>query len=206
MARGKIPCLVRSILPGIYWMIMVGRHVIVWGPACSGKTTVTRQIARHIGVPHIELDAVFWQPDWVEKPVEEFRADVSILLEKHPDGWVFDGNYGRIKDLILPLADTLVWLRLPFYVVFWRVLKRTISRIVSRQQLWDNNYETWSKSFFSRESLLLYTISNWRRHVRKGKAELSTIPHTAEIIELLSSRAVDEFLAGLGAEILIPDV
>jgi adenylate kinase family enzyme len=180
---------------------MVGRHVIVWGHSSSGKTTVARQIARRIGAPHIELDAVFWQPDWAEKPVEEFRADVYTLLEKHAEGWVFDGNYGRIKDLVLPQADTVVWIRLPFRVVFWRVLKRTISRILSREPLWDNNYETWRKSFFSRESLLLYVIKNWRRHVRKGEKELATIPHNAEIIMLRSSRAVDEFLAGLDAEI-----
>jgi len=178
---------------------MVGRYVLVWGPVASGKTTVASLIAGRIGIPHVELDAIFWKPDWVEKPVEEFRADVSAVLAKYPDGWVIDGNYGRIKDLVLPRADTVVWLRTPFHVAFWRAFRRTVSRIFSREPLWGYNYETWGKSFFSRESLLLYLVKNWRRHIRKTRQEIAAIPHHAEIIELRSSRAVADFMAGLDA-------
>ena len=172
--------------------------MLVWGPACSGKTTVARKISQYLGVPHIELDAIFWQADWVERPLEEFRAEVSALIEKHTDGWVFDGNYySRIADMILPYADTVVWLRLPFRVVFWRVLNRTISRIKRHEPLWETNYETWSNSFFSRESLLLYIIKNWKPYIRKGKAALANTPNNAEIIELYSAREVDGFLADI---------
>jgi len=180
-------------------MIMVGRYVLVWGPASSGKTTLAKFIAQHIGVPHVELDAVFWQADWVENPAEEFRADVAAVLAKHPGGWVIDGNYGRIKDLVLPRADTVVWLRLPLRTVFGRVFRRTVGRIISREPLWGNNYETWGKAFFSRDSLLFYIVKNWRRHVRKTRQEIAAIPHHAEIIELRSPREVDNFIANLEA-------
>ena len=76
-------------------MFKIGRHIVVYGPTGSGKTTVAAHLARRIGVPHIELDAVFWLPQWNQKPVEEFRADVSTLLSECTDGWVFDGNYSR---------------------------------------------------------------------------------------------------------------
>ncbi len=182
------------------WIAMLGRRILVWGPASSGKTTVAREFARRTGVPHIELDAIFWKPDWVETSLDEFRNAVSDVIRDNPDGWVIDGNYGRIKDMVLPQADTVIWLRLPFRVVLWRVLKRTITRIWRNEPLWSNNYETWRKSFFSRESLLLYIIKNWRRYIRKGKEELAAIPHHAKIIELHSSRQVEELLTDLENE------
>jgi len=189
-------------LPGLLycWIVMLGKRILIWGPASSGKTTLAREIPRRIGVPHIELDAIFWKPEWVEKSLDEFRADVSAVLDNHPHGWVIDGNYGRIKDLVLPRADTVIWLRLPFRVVFWRVLKRTIIRSWTKEPLWNNNYESWRLSFFSRDSLLLYIIKNWRHYIRKGKKELDTIPHHARLIELRSSQQVNELLSGLGNE------
>lgn len=173
---------------------MIGRHIMLCGPSSSGKTTVSKTIANIIGVPHIELDAIFWKPDWIEKPLKEFRMDVSTLIDTHKEGWVFDGNYARIRDIILPYADTVIWLRLPLRVVFWRMLCRTISRIRSREPLWGYNYETVRKAFFSRDSLLLYILMNWRRHFRTMKRSLEGIPHHASLIELHSQKDIDEFL------------
>ena len=105
----------------------IGRRIVVYGAACSGKTTVAGSIAEKINVPHIEIDAIYWLPGWEEKPLEEFRADLSDALSQNPDGWVCDGNYSRVRDLTLPFADTVVWLRPPFRVAFWRLLKRTVA-------------------------------------------------------------------------------
>jgi len=49
------------------------RRVSVVGAPGSGKTTVGRRLAEHVGAPFIELDAIFHQPDWGELPREEFR-------------------------------------------------------------------------------------------------------------------------------------
>jgi adenylate kinase family enzyme len=177
-------------------MIMVGRYVLVWGPSCSGKTTVARRISERIGVPHFEIDAIFWKPNWVETPPDELLAEVSRRLEENTAGWVFDGNYRYSRPLLLPLADTVVWLKLPFRVVFWRALNRTIGRIVSHEPLWGYNYETWRESFFSCDSLLLYIIKNWRRYQHLEQS-LQEIPNHAELIRLRSQREVDDFIASL---------
>jgi len=178
-------------------MTEIGRHVVVYGPACSGKTTVAESIAREINVPHIEIDAIYWLPGWEEKPLEEFRADLSAALSRSPDGWVCDGNYSRVRDLTLPQADTVVWLRPPFRVAFWRLLKRTIARCIDRKPLWGTNYESWRQSFLSRDSLLLYQITHWHRYDRKIIQDLVNIPHQASVIKLRSSREVEAFLASI---------
>ena len=165
----------------------------------SGKTTVAGSIAQCIGVPHIELDAMFWTPHWVGKPVEEFRADVSAILSRYRDGWVCDGNYRHVRDLILPQADTVLWLRLPFGVVFRQLLKRTIVRLRRDELLWGTNRESWRLHFLSRDSLLLYAITSWRRHHEGIRQALEEIPHRALVLELRSVREIEEFLASLKA-------
>jgi adenylate kinase family enzyme len=177
----------------------IGRRIVVYGPASTGKTTVASRIAQRIGVPHVELDAVFWLPGWTQKSEEEFRAEVSALLEKYPDGWVFDGNYRLVRDLILPLADTVVWLHPPFLVACWWLWKRTISRAWRREILWGTNRESWRQSFFSRDSLILYQMTHWRRSLKRTARALVEIQNNASVFELRSTREVNDFLTSLGS-------
>jgi len=158
---------------------------------------MARKISKRIGVPHVELDEVFWQPDWVEKPLDEFRAEVTAIIDRHTDGWVIDGNYGRVRNLTLPHADTVIWLRPSFGVAFWRLLKRTVERCVNSTELWGTNHESWRKAFLSRDSLLLYQVRNWRRYSKRITHSLETIPHRASVIQLRSQREIDEFLFDL---------
>jgi cytidylate kinase len=51
----------------------VVRRVSVIGNSGAGKSTVARHLAAVLGVPHLELDAVFHQPGWRPLPDEEFR-------------------------------------------------------------------------------------------------------------------------------------
>ena len=40
------------------------KRVSVVGSSGSGKTTVARQLAEALGVPHVELDALHWGANW----------------------------------------------------------------------------------------------------------------------------------------------
>jgi adenylate kinase family enzyme len=133
------------------------RKVAVMGGTGSGKTTVSRLLAQRLGVPHIELDALFWKPGWVMPTAEEFRPIVEASLD--PDGWVVDGNYRhRLGTLVLDQADLVVWLDLPFWTKFWRILRRTIRRIRTREVLWGTNVDTWRGAFLSRDSLFWWLV------------------------------------------------
>lgn len=180
-------------------MVKIGHRIVVYGPTGSGKTTVASSIAQSIGVPHIELDAIFWTPQWVSKPLEQFRAAVSSVLSSHSGGWVCDGNYSHVRDLILPLADTVVWLRPPFRIAFWRLLKRTVTRCLKGELLRGTNHESWRQSFLSRDSLLLYAITSWRRHHEQTRRALEDIPHRAAVVELRSVREIEEFFVSLNS-------
>ena len=176
----------------------VGR-IVVYGPTGSGKTTFAAEIARRLGLAHVELDAVFWLPDWVKKPPAEFRADVAVTLASHTAGWVCDGNYSMVRDIVLAEAEMVVWLHLPLRVTFWRLLKRAVGRSLRRQSLWGTNFESLRLSFFSRGSLLLYSLSKGRHSGAGARRLRDSIPPSIPLHELRSRRQIEAFLAGLGS-------
>ena len=198
MSLPNLPDLpINDILPELLAALARSPVAVLTAEPGSGKTTIAADIARSIGVPHIELDAIFWMPEWEEKPLTQFRHDVSAAINVNTDGWVCDGNYGRVRDIILPQADSVVWLRLPFRVVLWQLLKRTVSRSWTGELLRGYNRESWRKAFLSRESLFLYLVKNWRRYTKRIKRDLKEIPHRASVIELRSLKETEAFLATL---------
>ncbi len=181
-------------------MAEIGRRIAVLGPTGSGKTSFSAEFARRLGLAHIELDAIHWLPDWMEKPLAEFRADVAAALASHPEGWVCDGNYAKVRDLVVAEAEMVVWLRLPLRVTFWRVFRRTVGRGLRRQRLWGTNYESWRLSFFSRDSLLLYSLTKGRHSGEKARRLRDSIPPGMPFHELRSGRQVAAFLAALDGD------
>ena len=51
-------------------------RVAIVGTSCTGKTTLARSLSRTLGRPHIELDALYWGPNWTPIPPEDFRSRV----------------------------------------------------------------------------------------------------------------------------------
>jgi len=176
------------------------RRIAVYGPSGSGKTTFSRTAGARLGLPVVELDAIFHsRPDWDDLSEDEYRAAVERTLAAHPGGWVIDGNYGTVRGLILPHADTAVWLRLPFPVVYSRLVRRTVRRAWSRELLWGVNRESWRLSFLSRESILLWGITHWREHHRKTRQALREAKaRGTQIVVLRSPAEVRAFVDELG--------
>ena len=149
------------------------RRVVILGTSGSGKTTLARELAARLNVPHIELDALHWEPDWVEATTETMRQRVRRAIADAPDGWAVCGNYRAVKDEIWPAADTIVWLDYPMSLVFRRVLLRTLRRWWDGTELWSGNRERLWTQFFSRESILLWVINTWRLRRRDHPKELA---------------------------------
>ena len=115
------------------------RRVSVVGVSGAGKTTLGRRLAERLEVPYVELDSIFHQPGWQELGREEFRRRVAEVVAG--DGWVVDGNYSPVQDLVWARADTVVWLDLPRPLVMRRIVARTLRRTLTREELWNGNRE-----------------------------------------------------------------
>jgi adenylate kinase family enzyme len=121
------------------------RRVSVVGVSGAGKSTLARQLAVRLGVPHVELDAIFHQPGWKPLPAQEFARRVAAAAAG--DGWVIDGNYSVVQAIVWRRADTVIWLDLPRRTVMRRIVWRTLRRLASGGELWNGNRERWRNLF-----------------------------------------------------------
>ena len=64
-------------------------RVVVVGTSCSGKTTLARRLARLLATEHVELDSLYWGPEWTPRP--DFIPNVLTIAQQ--SRWVIDGNY-----------------------------------------------------------------------------------------------------------------
>jgi adenylate kinase family enzyme len=168
--------------------------VIATASGC-GKTTFGRALARALVVPFVELDAIHHQAGWTELDAVELRRRVEPLVAGN--AWVIDGSYrGKLGDLVLEGADTVVWLDLPRRVWLRRLVARTLRRVVTREELWNGNRESLSNVFAGSDSLIRFALRNEgpRRHryprelARYRVARLRT---KAEVDAFLRSAALD---------------
>jgi adenylate kinase family enzyme len=174
------------------------RRVAVIGGSSTGKTTVSRELARRLGVPHVELDALHHDPGWQEAPAEVLQARVDAALAAAPEGWVVDGNYhGKLGTSVLERADTVVFLDMPFGLTLRRVLWRTASRIVRRKELWNGNRET-LRNALSRDSIVWWVITQHGKYRQNWPERYGRLPHL-RVVRLHSPREVQDFLQSIQA-------
>jgi adenylate kinase family enzyme len=150
------------------------------GTTGSGKTTLARALADALGCPHIELDALFWGPRWSMAALPVFRARVAEVVVG--DGWVVDGGYSDVRDLIWSRADTVVWLDYPLALTLSRLLRRIVARIRDGSELWPGtgNRETIRNQLFSRDPLVWFAIRTHRGR-RKRIAAMLARPEYAHL-------------------------
>ncbi len=155
-------------------------------------------MARTLGAPHVELDAIFHQPNWTELEPREFRARVDEVTST--PRWVVDGNYSVVHDVVWEKADTVVWFDLPRATVLWRVVRRTLRRVVTRQDLWNGNREPLSNlwSLDPQKSIIVWAATqHGKYHDRYLAAECDPRWSGIRFVRLRSQSETDTFLAGV---------
>jgi len=172
------------------------QRIVVVGTSGSGKTTLASRLAQRLEVPHIELDAIYWGPNWTPAPEDELRERVARALSG--EAWTVDGNYGRLRDIVWGRASTIVWLDYPLLVILARVVRRTVRRSLLREELWNENRERFRTSFFSRDSIILWALTTYRRR-RREYPHLLSQPESAhlDVVHLRSPRAAGQWLERL---------
>jgi adenylate kinase family enzyme len=147
-----------------------GKRISVRGTSGSGKSTMGHQLAEIYQIPFIELDAINHQANWKEIEVEEFRARVRDVVAG--DAWVIDGNYAKVRDLVLERCDTVVWLDYSLPTVLARLTKRTFRRWYRKEELWHGNRESLWTHLFTRDSLFYWVLTTHRRRRADAQAFL----------------------------------
>jgi len=171
------------------------RCVNVIGNSCAGKSTFAARLAAAIGVPHVELDVLYWEPGWIEVPREVFRHRVAAATAG--SGWVSDGNYSIARDIVWPRVDTVIWLDYPFAMVLWRSLRRTVNRVFRGERCCNGNRESLRRTL-SRDSIILWVVTT---HARRRREFRDLLPGLAaqgtQVVTLRTAGAAERWLADL---------
>jgi hypothetical protein len=127
-----------------------------------------------------------------------FRECAAQALAR--EAWTTDGNYSTVRDIVWSRADTVVWLDYTLPVILWRVVRRTIRRFATREELWNKNRERFRDAFLSYDSIILWAVRTYRRR-RREYPVLFSEPEYAHlsIVQLRSPSAARLWLASLPA-------
>jgi len=141
------------------------KRIIIGGSIGAGKTSLAKLFSKKFDISHIELDALYWLPGWRLRPVEEFKKIVAEAIDK--PSWVICGNFSVIRPITWKKADTVVWLDYPFFLCFWQCFKRSVQNVIKRRPCCNENYESFSRLFFSRHSILWWMIKTYKKRNKK---------------------------------------
>jgi len=176
-----------------------GRRIVVIGTTASGKTALAREISSRLAIPRVELDALHWGPAWTPVSTDVLRQRVAEAIRG--DAWVVDGNYRKVRDLVWPRAEAVVWLDYALRVILWRLASRTLRRLVKRDVLWHGNRESWRTTFLTKDSLFVWVLQTYRVHRREYPRIVSHPEYRhLRFVRLPSPRDAERWLAGLAAQ------
>ncbi len=138
-------------------------RLVVVGNSGSGKTTLAKALSKALGVPHVEMDGINWQPGWFDlgthDPEEFFRRVAAVAAG---EAWVMDGNYTKVRAAHWTRATGFVWMDTGRWLVMRRVIWRSFSRAVSKEELWPGtgNKELFRK-WLEKEHPIRWAWDNW---------------------------------------------
>ncbi len=171
-------------------------RINVLGTSGSGKSTFSKRLAEKLNVPYIQLDELFWKPNWTEPSDEELFPKLEKALSF--DEWVLDGSYTRTIPVKWKRVQMVVYLDLPFHIVLYRVIQRSLIRIFKDEELWAGNREAFWKTFFTRDSIILWTLKTFHKNREKFEEDSKSSENShIKFVRLRSRKEVEDFVAQL---------
>ena len=156
------------------------KRVLILGPGAAGKSTLATKLGEITGLPVVELDQLFWQPDLRATSRERWRTIQRELVEQ--ENWILDGDLGPYDavEIRLQAADTVILLDFSLTRCAWRAIRRSRERLDF--WLWLFGYRRQSRPFL-RKAI--------DQHASKAAVHLLRNPK--EVDELLADIADGHF-------------
>lgn len=171
--------------------------IIVVGSTGVGKSTIAGKLSKILNIEHIELDSLYWYPDWTHREYDEFIEMVRGRISTNQ--WIADGNYRVSRELVWGEADTVIWLDYSLWVIFWQLWNRTWRRWWRGELLWGTNRERLFphlKFWSVKDSLFAWLFSTYQRR-RDEYGEWIALPKYAhlQVVHLRSPQETKQWLA-----------
>jgi adenylate kinase family enzyme len=181
------------------------QRIAVVGVTGCGKSTFAQRLAVALSLDFIELDGLYWKPDWAESTREEFREKVDLATRS--PRWALAGNYGVVRDIVWSRAEAIVWLDYSFFLVFKQLLRRTWIRWRTKELLWGTNYEPFWIHFklWSKDSLINWLFQTYWRRKRTYPEFFAQIEYShLKVFRFKNPVQADAWLLSISPEITPP--
>ena len=141
-------------------------------PPAPEKARWPSELSRRLHIPHVELDALHWGPNWTHCTDEEMRQRAEKITQRRSlgDGWKL--QFRPRSDLAA--AEAVIWLDYPLPLILWQLWWRTWKRVLTKETLWGTNRERLWPQFFSKDSLFLWALQTYKRRKRTYAALISS--------------------------------
>jgi adenylate kinase family enzyme len=111
------------------------KRIAVFGKPGSGKSTLSKSLASATGIPLHQLDSIVYKHngDLVDRDTYD-KAHGNILAS---ESWIIDG-FGPLPSFNkrLDVADTLIYIDLPYPLSYWFVTKRLLKGLFVKPEGW----------------------------------------------------------------------
>ena len=174
------------------------KRIVIVGTTSSGKSTLAETLANKLNSDFIELDALHWEPNWSEAPLNVFRERVDKAT--HAAKWVVAGNYRVVRDIVWPKAEAVIWLDYSLWRIFRQLTRRTFTRWWKQELLWGTNYENlWNHlKLWSDESLFHWLFKTYWRRKREYPLLFKLPEHQhLKVIHLKHPKETEKWLSAL---------
>lgn len=150
------------------------KRIAVFGKPGGGKSTLSKKLAKALGVELFPLDLIEYRPDGTKVSIEEYNASHRAVLNK--DGWIIEG-LGTLESFWqrVESADTLIYVDLPYWQHYWFTTKRLIKSPFVKPEGWPEG-----------SSVLKGTLASWK-YLR-----LSPKFWTTGFLDKVKARAADK--------------
>ena len=135
------------------------KRIIITGTSGCGKTYLAKRLAKIFGIPFHDLDEYYWNPNWKVRAIKEYTELVTALTAN--EYWVISGNFSNTSHPVWQRCDTLIWLDYNILICFYRACTISIKRILTQTPCCNGNYESFSKLFFSTNSILMWVMKSY---------------------------------------------
>ena len=111
------------------------KKIAVFGKPGSGKSTLSKSLASATGIQLHALDSIVFKKNGDRVDRVTYDEEHGSILSS--DSWIIDG-FGPIESFNrrLDVADTLIYIELPYIISYWLVTKRFLKGLFIKPEGW----------------------------------------------------------------------